>query len=147
MTLLPNINDLNINNAYEHFIEECCSPKLYSRIIDSAKKNRTRINLIIFDVKDKIPRSNIPYCAVLQGTHKTEDQNALYNYWVREFKKSGLTPVIDELDRRLKASEMGYKLRVYKYWSKKWAIELEWENDEKHMEKIRNYKERYGAPF
>lgn len=147
MNLLPNINELNIKNAYERFIEECCSSKLHDRIIESAKKNKTRINLIIFDVKDKIANSNIPYCAVLQGTHKTNDENALYNYWVREFKKSKFNPILDELNKRLNASKMGYKLRVYKYWTKKWAIELEWENDEKHIEKINNYTEKYGNPY
>jgi len=135
----------NINTAYERFIEECCSPKLYNRIIDSAKKNRTRINLIIFDAKDKICNTNIPYYTVLKGTHKTEDPAVIYNYWIREFKKSSLNPVVDEIDTRLQASKMGYKLRVYKYWTRKWAIELEWEEDTIHMEKINGYTEKYGS--
>lgn len=147
-TYLPNINELNsinIKNTYESFIEECCGNRLYLRIIDNAKKNRKRLNLLTFDVKDKI--NNIPYCAILQGTHKTNDQNALFNFWVREFKKSNLPPVIDEINNRLNAKNMGYTVRVYKYWIKKWAIELEWEEDTNHNEKINEYLINYGFPY
>jgi len=135
----------NLNNAYERFIEECCTPVLYNRIMDSAKKNRTRINLIIFDVRDKIPNTNIPYYTVLCGTRPSEESDDTHNYWIREYKKSSLISVIDELDSRLNASKMGYKIRVYKYWTRKWAVELEWEVDKIHMEKIKNYNERYGC--
>jgi hypothetical protein len=133
--------------AYEYFIQECLIYNLYTKIIDAAKKNRSRINLLIFDVKDKIPNTEIPYCAVLQGTHKTEDENALYNYWVRTFKNSSFIPILTEIDNRLKITEMGYKIHIYKFWLKKWAIELEWETDKDHMEKINYYLQKYGNPY
>lgn len=134
-----------IHAAYNKFVTECCGNNVHKCVIENAKKGRSRINLLIFDVKDKVPGYNIPYYALVYGT--MSNKKIIDNYWIYQIEKSNLEPIIDKIDKELEATAGGYTLRIYKFWIKKWAIELEWKEDPKHNMKIKNYIEKYGSPY
>lgn len=135
-----------LEKYYEDFINLCCPDDLYNKCIYFAKKKKSRLNLLLFDINDKF-ENDIPYCAIVQGTHKTNNESALLNKYVVAYKNSDLPPVIDEIKKRLQIDLMGYNLNIYKFWFKKWAIELEWYEDQEHNKKILDYSRKYGSPF
>lgn len=134
--------------AYDKFLAECMSEDLTQKITEAAKRGQKRINLLVFDLRDRV-HDDISYCSLLQGTHKTGIKRALQSHWVYEYKKSAAyKPVLVELAKRLGITEDSeYTLRCYKFGQIRWAVELEWVEDPEHKEKLAVYKQRFGDPW
>ena len=138
-----------MKKAYDKFVNICVENSSAEKIKEAAMKEHTRIRIHHFDLYTRpFPEFPITYRSILHGTHLTEIEGALKNWWTREYAASDFSPVLEQVRKNIGLEpESGFDIRCYKTNTHTWAVELDWGVGVRHLEWIENNNRKFGMPW